>query len=140
MNPGFDKVFADTSFWVALVVRQDQYHQRAQAWALRITEQMITSVPVLLETANMLSRPAWRGAAVAWIEHLEQRPDVEVISLEGDLWRRGWDLFRRRQDKAWSLTDCISFLIMEDRGLTVALTADEHFRQAGFRALLQDEP
>ena len=140
MTSNLEEVFADTSFWVALVIKQDQCHERAQTWSLRITHRIITSVPVLLETANMLSRPAWRAVGVALMNRLQQRPDVDVVLLSGDLWQRGWTLFSSRPDKAWSLTDCISFLVMQDRGLTAALTADEHFRQAGFRALLLDEP
>lgn len=128
--------FAGTLFWIALVVKQDQHHGRAQQWSLRITGRIITTVPVLLETANTLSRPAWRAAGVALIDHLLQRSDVQVVPLSMDLWSRGWDLYRQRPDKAWSLTDCISFLVMQDAGLADALTADEHFRQAGFRALL----
>ena len=50
-------VFADTVFWVALTVRQDQYHARAQAWVPRIAGRITTTVPVLLETANALARP-----------------------------------------------------------------------------------
>jgi len=140
MTVEFNDVFADTSFWVALVVKQDQYHKRAQAWSLRLTHRIITSVPVLLETANMLSKPAWRTAGIALINRLQQRPDVEVISLSAALFQRGWDLFCGRPDKSWSLTDCVSLVVMQDRGLTASLTADEHFRQAGFRALLLDEP
>jgi predicted nucleic acid-binding protein len=49
---------------------------------------------------------------------------------------RGFDLFRSRPDKSWGLTDCISFVIMNEAGITDALTADVHFQQAGFRALL----
>jgi uncharacterized protein len=133
-------VFADTLFWLALVVKQDQYHPRAQQWSLRIGGRIVTTVPVLLETANALARPAWRAAGVALIDHLLQRSDVEVVPLSIDLWQRGWNLYRDRPDKGWSLTDCLSFLVMQDSGLADALTADEHFRQAGFRALLLDEP
>ena len=79
-------------------------------------------------------------SGVALIDHLLQRSDVEVAPLSVDLWQRGWTLYRDRPDKAWSLTDCVSFLVMQERGLADALTADEHFRQAGFRALLLDEP
>jgi hypothetical protein len=73
------------------------------------------------------------------IEHLVRRADVEVVALSQDLWQRAWDLYRNRPDKAWSLTDCISFLVMHDAGLSDALTPDEHFRQAGFRAVMLEE-
>ena len=133
-------VFADTLFWVALVVKQDQYHSRAQGWSLRVAGRITTTVPVLVETANALARPAWRGHAADLIDHLLGRADVEVIPFAGDLWDRGWNLYRNRPDKAWSLTDCVSFVVMQDRGLTDAMTADEHFRQAGFRAVLLEDP
>jgi uncharacterized protein len=140
MTATIKDVFADTLFWLALVVKQDQYHQRAQQWSLRIDGRIVTTVPVLLETANALARPAWRAAGVALIDHLLQRSDLEVVSLSVDLWQRGWNLYRDRPDKGWSLTDCVSFLVMQESGLTNALTADEHFRQAGFRALLLEDP
>lgn len=140
MTAPLNDVFAETVFWIALVVKQDQYHERAQQWSLRITGRITTTVPVLLETANALARPAWRGPGVALVEHLLQRPDVEVVQLSTDLWKRGWEFYRDRPDKAWSLTDCVSFLVMQGTGLADALTADEHFRQAGFRAVLPEEP
>ena len=140
MNSSLHDVFADTAFWFALVVRQDQYHVRAQQWSQLITGRITTTIPVLLETANGLSRPIWRAHAVALIEHLAQRTDVEVRELTAEMWHRGWDLYRSRPDKAWSLTDCISVLVMQDAGMTDALTTDDHFRQAGFRAVLLDEP
>ncbi|MBM4050319.1 MAG: type II toxin-antitoxin system VapC family toxin [Planctomycetes bacterium] len=140
MTATLGHVFADIAFWIALVVKQDEYHTRAQKWALRIKGEITTTVPVLLETANALARPTWRAQVVALIDHVRQREDVRVIELSPDLLQRGWDLYRNRPDKAWSLTDCISFLVMQDAGLTDALAADEHFTQAGFRAVLLDEP
>ena len=92
--------FADTAFWVALVVKQDQHHSRAQAWSLRIQGRITTTTAVLLETINTLSRPAWRAAAVALINILQRRPDVTIVTLTPDLWHRGWELFRNRMDKA----------------------------------------
>jgi len=75
-----------------------------------------------------------RAAFVDLFRLLTTHPAVEIVS--GDEWlRRGLHLFERRRDKAWSLTDCISFAVMTDRGLTDALTGDHHFEQAGFRAL-----
>lgn len=140
MTATLQDVFADTVFWIALIVKQDQHHDRAQKWSLRITGRITTTGPVMVETANALSRPPWRSHGVALIEHLFRRPDVEVVPFSPELWRRGWDLYRNRPDKAWSLTDCISFLVMKDAGLVDALTADDHFRQAGFRAVLLEEP
>lgn len=140
MRGAFDEVFADTAFWIGLVVKQDQYHERAQKWSLMITGRITTTAAVLLETANALSRPAWRVHGVALIDHLRKREDVEIIEFSSDLWQRGWELYRQRPDKDWSLTDCISFVVMQDAGLVSALTTDDDYRQAGFRTLLLEEP
>lgn len=64
-------------------------------------------------------------------------PRVKILPLTSGLLNRGLDLMRQRTDKDWSLTDCISFVVMEDEGLREALTGDQHFEQAGFKALLK---
>lgn len=74
---------------------------------------------------------------VEFIENLRDDPAVRIVPSGRRLAERGWDLYRRRLDKEWSLTDSISFVVMEDRGITDALTGDRHFEQAGFRALLR---
>ncbi len=140
MSAKLNDVFADTSFWIALVVKQDQYHDRAQAWSQQVAGRIFTSNAVLLETANSLARPAWRPHVIALMEHLRHRCDVVVEELTRDLWLGGWELYRNRPDKSWSLTDCISFKVMTGSGFLDALSADEHFRQAGFRPVLLEEP
>jgi predicted nucleic acid-binding protein len=130
---------ADTVFWVALVAQADQYHVRARAWSQRVTGRLVTTDAVLIETANTLSRPDWRIHATRLIDHILNRPDVNIVRCDPDRWQRGWDLYCQRPDKGWGLTDCLSFVVMQDAGLTDALTADEHFRQAGFRAVLLED-
>jgi predicted nucleic acid-binding protein len=73
------------------------------------------------------------------LKALEEDPDVEIVTLSEELYKRGLQLYRERRDKEWSLTDCISFIVMQELGLTEALTTDKHFRQAGFRVLLDEE-
>lgn len=135
---GIGDAFADTVFWIGLVILADQYHSSAQAWSQRITGRIVTTRAVLLEVANALARPAWRASGIALLKHLSTRVDVEIVPVDAHLWSRGWNLYCDRADKSWSLTDCISFKVMEDQKLVDALTADEHFRQAGFRALMLD--
>lgn len=113
-----------------------QYHTRAQQCSQRIAGKITTTVPILIETANALSRIAWRSSAVALIDHVLQRADVEIVALTQALWERSWELYRTRLDKEWSLTDCASFQVMHSSNLIDALSADEHFRQAGFRPVL----
>ena len=61
----------------------------------------------------------------------------EVVGLDPKVQQAGFDLYESRLDKDWSLTDCVSFAVMTQRGLTEALTADHHFEQAGFRAMFK---
>ena len=60
-----------------------------------------------------------------------------IVPTTDQLWQEGFDLYQRRLDKEWSLTDCISFVVMQREGITDALTGDKHFEQAGFTALLK---
>jgi predicted nucleic acid-binding protein len=72
---------------------------------------------------------------VRLLDSLETDPRVEIIPLSEQLYTRASQLYRERPDKEWALTVCVSFVVMEDRGINEALTTDEHFQQAGFQAL-----
>jgi uncharacterized protein len=85
---------------------------------------------------DALSRPAFRSAVVAFMHAIQPDAQVPVVPASQELFDRGFDLFARRPDKEWSLTDCISCAVMQEHGLSDALTSDHHFRQMGFRTLL----
>lgn len=93
----------------------------------------------MLEIGNSLSKLRLRHVAVQLLETLEADPMVEIIPLSEELYAQAFDLYRSRPDKEWGLMDCISFIVMQERGITGALTTDAHFRQAGFRALLRED-
>ncbi len=131
--------FLDASFAIALGSPRDQHHGQAVQLARQVEEQgirLVTTRAVVLEIGNALAKRQHRSAAVSLLNALEQDPGVEVVGLSEELFLAGWTLFRQHQDKEWGVTDCISFVVMRERGLTEALTADDHFRQAGFRPLL----
>jgi len=67
---------------------------------------------------------------------LENDPKVEIVAASDELYRRAFETYSSRVDKEWGLIDCMSFVVMNDEGISEALSADNHFRQAGFRALL----
>ncbi len=100
---------------------------------------LVTTCAVLLEIGNVLAKQRYRHAAVQLLDTLSQDPSVHVVPLSADLYERALTLFRERPDKDWGLTDCVSFVVMRDRDITVALTPDTHYQQAGFRALLLEE-
>jgi predicted nucleic acid-binding protein len=78
-----------------------------------------------------------RTNAVGVIDQIFRDPRIEVVAHTPELFRRALALYRDRSDKDWSLTDCASFVIMDERGITEALTHDRHFEQRGYRALLR---
>ncbi len=133
-----NEVFLDTGFTIALSVESDEHHERAEELEIQQTR-LITTRAILLETGNALSKERYREAAVALLDALEEDPLVEIIPLSEKLYAQAMDLFRNRPDKEWGLVDCVSFIVMQERGLTEALTPDKHYQQAGFRALLRDE-
>lgn len=134
------KLFMDASYAVALGSPRDQYHASAMVLSRKMKAEripVITTRAVIVEVANALSKPSFRSTALALLNSFDRDPLMEVTPLSEDLYERGRTFYRRHRDKNWGLTDCISFVVMRDRGLTDALTADAHFRQAGFRPLLR---
>lgn len=135
-----DTFFLDSAYPIALASSADQHHAIALKIAADLQAhpaQLITSRAVLLEIGNAFARPHLRTVAIELLGGFEDDPRVEIVPLDESLCRRGFGLFRSRPDKAWSWTDCISFTVMRERGLTTALTSDQHFAQAGFTALLR---
>lgn len=133
------KIFLDTSYAVALSARTDENHERALDLAQELERsdiQFVTTRAVLLEIGNALARARYRKAAVQLLSALENDPKVEIVSATDELYHSALRMYEERVDKEWGLIDCMSFVTMSDLGLTDALTADKHFQQAGFRALL----
>jgi predicted nucleic acid-binding protein len=89
---------------------------------------------------NGFSSPEDRPKGHAALGDIRARPEWEVIEASPELFTAGVAIHRQHVDKAWSLTDCLSFLVMRERGILRALTYDHHFEQAGFEALLRRDP
>lgn len=124
--------FADTYFFVALLADRDQHHARVTAFVREQPSQLTTTRWVLTELANALAGSSARQSVATFLLDLENDPSVAIIDGSDELYHRGLLLYSERPDKAWSLTDCIPFLVMGDEGLREALTEDHHFAQAGF--------
>ncbi|MBE9016723.1 type II toxin-antitoxin system VapC family toxin [Chroococcidiopsidales cyanobacterium LEGE 13417] len=132
-----DRLFIDTVFIQALLNRNDQYHQQAKAFLprLRAASEVWVTEAVLIEVGNALSATN-RTAAIQFIEQCYQTSNIQVVPVDTQLLSRAIQLYQSRPDKTWGLTDCISFIIMQDQGLIDVVTVDRHFIQAGYRALL----
>jgi uncharacterized protein len=113
-------VFADTGYWIAIL-------------------SIVTSEMVFTEVLNSFSKreSAFRQAAAQFVKRSFDNLKIEVVPQSSALFHQALDLYKQRADKAWSLTDCASFPIMQQKNLLEALTHDRHFEQAGFIALLR---
>jgi len=131
------RVLVDSSFYVALLCRGDQYHARATELGASYRGQQITTEFILLEVANFVARSATRSVFGELLRQLRADPQTVVVPCNAERFASGVAFYLARPDKDWSLTDCISFQVMAELGLSEALTSDHHFEQAGFKALMR---
>ena len=132
-------VFADTGYWEAVLNPNDQLHGKAKEMSVSLGKvRQVTSEMVLDELLAALCKLPIRPYAIRGVQAIISNPNVEVVPQTSLQFARAFDLYRQRSDKEWSLTDCASFEIMRERGLTEALAHDNHFVQAGFVAQLRE--
>jgi hypothetical protein len=129
-------VFADTFYFLALLNRRDPFHERVVSASRTADLSILTTEFVLLELADALCKPPQRQEVLAVCRLVETNAAFRLVRATADLLQRGRKLYEDRPDKEWQLTDCISFVVMQDEGVGEALTGDRHFEQAGFKALL----
>lgn len=129
--------FADSFYYLAIINPNDAFHERAVRVSDCFEGQVVTTAWVLTEVADALAAPAQRASFLSLLETLRDDAEVTIVPAQEDIFEAGIDLYARRPDKEWSLTDCISFIAMQEHGITEALTGDHHFEQAGFVALLR---
>lgn len=129
-------VFADTSFYQALLSKRDEWHPIVAELLNNIQDTIVTTEYVLPELAALMSRGAARSLFVEFVRRPRSDASTEVIPTSTKLFNGGLSLFAARPDKEWSLIDCISSVVMQDQGISCALTYDRHFEQAGFRLLV----
>lgn len=135
-------VFADAGYWIALFNPRDSLHSQAIGVSQVVQPQkIVTSQMVLTEFLNHYAAMGlqFRQRAVEVVNNLRQDSDVEIIPQTSEQFDQAFDLYAQRQDKEWSLADCASFLIMQKLSISEALAHDQHFKQAGFVALLRDD-
>jgi uncharacterized protein len=132
-----NQVFVDTSYYVALFSPTDRFHVEAVRLAATLKRRPVVTEFVLLEFGNLASVGKGREVFIELLGQLRIDRKATVIPASPELFAKGCALFASRPDKTWSLTDCTSFIVMQERGLTDALTADHHFEQAGFNVLLK---
>jgi predicted nucleic acid-binding protein len=132
-------VFLDTNGWVALLNSVDALHGKAddvwhdlgaQGYRVVLTDWIIA------ETGNGLARTRVRTQFAQAVQQVIASPRADVVYVTEDLLRRAIELYASHTDKSWGLIDCVSFVVMRDRGISAAFTSDRHFEHAGFNCLL----
>ena len=130
-------VFADSYYFLAGVNKRDEGYSKALSFAKTFRGLIVTTEWVLTEVGDALARGHDRHAFLEVLGSVQNDPQTTIVEASHQLFVRGAHLFEERPDKTWSLTDCISFVVMEERGIGEALTGDHHFEQAGYVALLR---
>lgn len=132
-------VLLDTSFVVALENKDDPHHARAKALDNELLKEdgvLLLHWGILLEIADGFARIGRRARGLQLLAKFEEEKGYRLCPLTESLLQEALNLYRARFDKDWGLTDCVSFVLMKQEQVTEALSADVHFRQAGFTALL----
>ena len=130
-------VFMDTYGLIAWINSRDAAHQRVKSYLDSYSGSIVTTEWVLLEFADAFSLSSTKPFAIEAIKRIHRLPMFLLVGFDPAVYQAGFHLYEARSDKDWSLTDCISFTVMTQRGLSEALTADHHFEQAGFRAVFK---
>jgi uncharacterized protein len=129
-------VFLDTSYLLALELSNDQNHRAA----LKHWRSMIKSLPPLITTSYIFDEVityfnsrGYHSKAVEVGNRLLNSSSVQLIHIGEDLFMEGWQYFQKQEDKGYSFTDCISFIVMKNLGIETAFALDKHFVQAKFK-------
>ena len=128
-------VFMDTSYLLALELANDQNHRAALAHWNDLKADLptiVTTSYVFDEVVTFFNSRGFHAKAVEVGNRLLLSPSVQVVFVDDALFQEGWRYFQEHKDKAYSLTDCISFVVMEKQNIQTALAFDRHFAQAGF--------
>jgi uncharacterized protein len=127
------RYFADTWFWVALLNKRESGHETAHKLKKKVGDDIVTSQLVMIEfMAHCSGLGSYlRSICCQLVKKLDTSP-VQVVPHSDELYARAFHTYEQAKDKKWSLVDCASFEIMKDKNITIALTEDHNFTQAGF--------
>jgi uncharacterized protein len=137
------QVFADTFYWVALINPADKWSDRVVQFAESAKDvRIVTTDEVLGEVLAFYSKASQhlRQQAAVLVRAILNDPEITVVEQTHFSFLKGFDLYENRPDKGYSLTDCVSMIVMQSLGITEVLSHDRHFVQEGFGILFKDVP
>jgi len=130
-------LLVDTGFVIGLLDKDDDFHAAALRWDRQLADRpRILTTAVLLECGDgFAEHDTWR-ALTTWLDHIARDPRYELVNIDHAMLTRTRAFRDQHPTRAWSFTDCTSFVVMKARGITEAFSTDKHFNEAGFDALL----
>mgnify|MGYP001097122712 CR=1 FL=1 len=128
-------LFVDTSGWYDLLFSGSPAHEPIKELLAEQSLRLVTSTYVLDELVSLILARRNHHTAARVGSHIRTAAEVHVEHPDAAEERRAWSLFLERPDKRYTLTDCLSFVMMRRLGLTTALATDDHFRQEGFETV-----
>lgn len=132
-------IFIDTSFVIALINKKDLYHDKALELSIKYENYpLITTEAVLLEIGNALAMK-FKKEAIKIIEAFNTSDTVRIVEYNIAIFEKAFEIYKGYSDKTWGIVDCISFIVMKENSIVNALTSDNHFKQAGFKALMKND-
>jgi hypothetical protein len=134
------EIFLDTSGFFALMDARHSAHLKARHWlgSQRGRARPVTTEWIVGETCTLLVARKRPHLVARFLDYLEQSTALLVLNPDEGLLVSAKQLICRQAEQGYSFVDCLSFCVMKERSISQALTADEHFRKAGFSALLVD--
>ena len=132
------EVLLDTSGFFALMDTRDPAHLKARRWLVsqRGRVRPLTTEWIIGETCTLLVARKRPHLVTRFLDYLEQSAALLVLNPDEVLLVSAKEFIRRQAEQGYSFVDCLSFCVMKERRISQALTTDEHFRKAGFLALL----
>ena len=130
-------VFLDTGYVLALELANDQNHRAVtdhwRGLATGVLPPLVTTSYVFDEIVTFFNARGHHEKAIEVGNNLLRSTAIKMVHVDEELLELGWQYLARHQDKRYSLTDCVSFVVMERLAIATAFTIDRHFEQAGFQ-------
>lgn len=135
-----DTVFVDAFAWIASINKNDNYHEISLSILENLIKEktkLITTNYVLIETINALSNTGFRKSVIEFINKIENSQSVSIVKITDEIYNNAWNIYKKRLDKDWRITDCTSFEVMHRFKINKAFTNDNHFEQAGYYLMVK---
>ncbi len=128
-------VFIDTGAWFAGIAKNDQFHDRAMMHRNKLLKEnvrFITTNLVINESTMLLERKVSKKEAIKFLKAIIKDPLIEIVHIDEDTEHEGYVLYQKYRDQDFSITDCISFVVMKQYQITRSFTFDRHFTAMSF--------